>query len=130
MTTVATFPDTPLELVAYLAPKFASYRFVTSLPGNVSQITVRIHRISGANRNVHTDRPIVDVDVFSPTGEGDASTAARAIQSAILSMAGTATMNGVVQRATTVNGPRWLAESNTTLVRYGATYELLIHAVP
>lgn len=130
MSQVDVFPDMALELVAYLAGKFSTYRFATSLPGTFSQVTVRIHRISGANRDIRVDRPIVDIDVFSPTGEGDASTAARDIQSAILSMRGVSTMNGVVQRAITVNGPRWLPEANTNLVRYGATYEFQVHAVP
>jgi hypothetical protein len=74
------------------------------------------------------DRPIIDVDVFSTTGEADASTAARAIQAALLSLTGTRTTNGVVQRVTTVNGPRWLLEANQAIIRYGATYEVYIRA--
>lgn len=91
-------------------------------------VTARIKRISGANRDIAIDRPIVDVDVFSPTGEGDASTAARAIQAALLVLAGKITTNGVIQRVTTINGPRWLPEENQTLTRYGATYEIMIRA--
>jgi hypothetical protein len=125
---VGTFPDVEIELLSVLVPAFSSYRFVTKLPGSFAGLTVRVHRISGANRNLAIDRPIVDVDVFSTTGEADASTAARAIQTALLSYTSKTTTNGVIQRATTVSGPRWLPEANTTLIRYGATYEITIRS--
>lgn len=127
MTNISTFPDVEIELLSMLGPKFATYRFSTSLPGTISGVTVRIKRISGANRDIAIDRAIVDIDVFSPTGEADVSTAARAIQAALLAFNG-ATTNGVIQRVTTINGPRWLPEANETLTRYGATYEIFIRA--
>ncbi len=128
MTNLAAFPDAEIELLGVLGPKFSSYRFCTSLPAQITQTTARIKRISGANRNIGWDRPIVDIDVFSPTGEADASTAGRAIQAALLSLAGTTTTNGVIQRVATINGPRWLPTDNQSIIRYGATYEVFIRA--
>jgi len=126
---LSTFPDAEIELLSVLGPKFGSYRFSTKLPGSFTGIAVRIHRISGANRDITIDRPIVDIDVFSTTGEADASTAARAIQAALLALAGTQTTNGVIQRVATVNGPRWLPDANQNIIRYGATFEIYIRAV-
>jgi hypothetical protein len=126
---LSSFPDIEVELIGLFAPKFPSYRITSKLPGQFTGIAVRVHKISGANRDITIDRPIVDVDVFSTTGEADASTAARAIQAALRSLAGTQTANGVIQRATTVSGPRWLPDSNQTITRYGATYEIHIRAV-
>jgi ABC-type transport system involved in Fe-S cluster assembly fused permease/ATPase subunit len=129
VTDISTFPDVEIELLSVLVPKFPSTRFVTKLPGTfTTAVTARIHRISGANRNIVIDRPIVDIDVFATSGEAAASSAARAIQAALLSLGGTQTTNGVIQRVTTVNGPRWLPEANQTLIRYGATYEVQIRA--
>ena len=125
---IATFPDAEVELFAVLASQFTSYRWSTKLPGTFTGIAIRIHRISGANRDIAVDRPIVDIDVFSTTGEADASTAARAIQASIIGLQGKRTPNGVIQMARTVNGPRWMPDSNQTVIRYGATYELYIRA--
>lgn len=124
---VSVFPDVEIELLGLLGAKFPGYRFSTSLPGNVAALNVRIKRISGANRDLAIDRAIVDIDVFSPTGEANASTAARAIQAALLVFNGP-TANGVIQRVVTISGPRWLPEANATLIRYGATYEVSIRA--
>lgn len=128
MPATSAFADVEVELFGYLSTRYSSLRFSTSLPGQISQTTVRIKRISGANRDVLIDRAIVDIDVYSPTSEADASTQARAIQATLLAMTGTATSNGVVQRVMTINGPRWLPTDNQSLTRYGATYEISIRA--
>jgi hypothetical protein len=128
MTATTPFADVEVELFGYLAPKFSGLRFSSSLPSQIAVTTARIKRISGANRDVLIDRPIVDIDVYSPTSEADASTQARAIQAALLALAGTSTPNGVIARVATINGPRWLPTDNQVLTRYGATYEVFIRA--
>lgn len=126
--TAPVFPDAELAMLNLLAPAFPAYRFVTSMPATVASTIVRIHRISGADRGHMVDHPIVDVDVYSPD-HGDASTAARNIQSNILSMTGIQTLNNkaVISRAITISGPRQLPEANPDITRMGATYELSIH---
>lgn len=128
MTSVGIFPDAEVSLLAVLVPAWPSYRFVTSMPDPVVSTTIRIHRISGAARNKFVDRPIIDIDVFA-TSDAIASQAAREVQSTLLSLAGTTVMNGVIQSVSVINGPRWLPEDNPNLVRYGATNEVLIHAL-
>lgn len=128
MPATSSFADVEVELFGYLGPKFSALRLCTDLPSQISATTVRIKRISGANRDLLIDRAIVDIDVYSPTSEADASTQARAIQATLLAMTGTQTSNGVVQRVATINGPRWLPTDNQSLTRYGATYEVFIRA--
>jgi len=127
--TIPVLPDVESALIYALVPAFPEYRFVTSMPsGNLAMTTIRLHRISGANRDIHVDRPIVDVDVFGLKSEvGQVSVAAREIQAFILSLMSVQVQNGVIAHATTVNGPRSLPEANQDLVRYSATYEIMIH---
>jgi len=122
-------PDIETLLMYALVPQFPSYRFVTILPaGDPTEITARIHRISGAGRHVGMDDPIVDVDVFGPKAQtGNVSSAARSIQAFLLSLMGAVYTNGVVQHASTVAGPRQLPEANPAFVRFSATYELHVH---
>jgi hypothetical protein len=128
--TIPAFPDIELMLISYLVPANPSMRFATILPaGNPEVITARIHRTAGANRDIAVDRPVVDVDVFGQKDSmNDVSNAALLIQSQILSLMGAVLSNGVVQHATTVIGPRQLPEANPALVRYSASYEILVHS--
>jgi hypothetical protein len=126
---VPVFPDVENSLLYALVPLEPDIRFVTVMPaGNYDSIIARVHRISGANRNIHVDRPIIDVDVFGPKSQaGNVSAAARNIQSDLLSLMGKQVLNGVIIHVTTTAGPRSLPEANTDLVRYSATYEISIH---
>lgn len=126
---VPVFPDAESALMYALVPAFPDIRFVTSMPGGeLPQITVRLHRISGTNRNIGVDNSIVDVDVFGLKAEmGNVSVAAREIQAFVLGLMSVRVQNGVIVHTTTVNGPRSLPEANQDLCRYAATYELHIH---
>jgi hypothetical protein len=127
--TVPVFPDAESMVLYALVPLEPDIRFVTVLPAEITDsIIARVHRISGANRNIGVDRPIVDIDVFGPKADvGSVSAAARDIQSDILSLMGKAVANGVIIHVTTTAGPRSLPEANPNLVRYSATYELQVH---
>jgi hypothetical protein len=127
---ISSFPDAEMALLFFLGPLFPGVRFTTSVPaGDLTQITARIHRTSGANRDIYQDRPIIDIDVFGPaTQHGQTSQAARDIQAEILSIASAIVTNGVMGRATSIVGPRQLPEVNVNVVRYSATYEIQIHA--
>lgn len=124
------FPDIESALLYALVPMEPDIRFVTVLPaGDSPDIIARIHRISGANRDIYLDRPIVDIDVFGPVGNvGDVSAAARSIQNHIMSFMGKTITNGVIQRGVTIAGPRQLPEANPKYVRYSASYEISIRA--
>jgi hypothetical protein len=126
---VPAFPDAESALLYALVPLEPDVRFVTVMPGTLNgNIIARVHRISGANRNIGVDDPIVDIDVFGPKAEtGSVSNAARDIQADVLSLMGKVVPNGVIQHVTTVVGPRQLPEANPDIVRYSASYELHIH---
>jgi hypothetical protein len=130
MTTLVTpFPDVEVALMFALVPMEPTIRFVTSMPaGDLKTITARLKRISGANRDIWVDRPIVDIDVWGfSSAPMDASVAARNIQADMLSLMGKQLQTGVIQHVITSSGPRQLPEVNTDLVRYNASYEVSIH---
>ena len=127
--TYPIFPDPELMLLSALVPQNPSVRFVTVMPaGELAKITARIRRTGGANPHLGLDRPVIDIDVFGPKSQtGTVSDAARMIQSQIMSLMSAIVSNGVIQRASTITGPRQLPEVNPNLVRYSATYELQTH---
>jgi hypothetical protein len=123
----AAFPNIELLLVGWLQPQFPDARLATILPADITETTVHVTRISGANRNIRIDRPIVDIDVFA-LDYGDSVAAALAIQQVITLARNITTADGVLLGASTVNGPRWLPEINPALTRFSATYEFHVHA--
>lgn len=127
--TLTEFPDVESALMFALVPQFPDYRFVTSMPAaDQTKIVAKIKRISGTNRNIWVDRPVVDIDVYGPIANPmDVSIAARSIQTALMSLMGTIVQNGVIQSVIVTTGPKELPEANPNLVRYSATYEVLIH---
>jgi len=128
--TVPVFPDIELLLLESLVPLNPSIRFVTVMPaGDPETTTARIHRISGAARNIGADQPIVDIDVFGYKNDTNAvSASARNIQAQVLSFAGNKFTNGVIQHAFVIAGPRQVPEANPALVRFSATYEIRVHS--
>jgi hypothetical protein len=124
---VAAFPDIEKLLVGWLQPQFPDARLATILPADITGTTVHVTRISGANRNIAVDRPIVDIDVFA-LDYADSVSGALAIQQVITLARNVTTDDGVLLGATTVNGPRWLPEINPALTRFSATYEFHVHA--
>ena len=129
MSVLPAFPDAESAILYALVPAFPDIRFVTVMPaGDPEGIVARVHRISGANRDIYVDRPIIDIDVFGPMSQvGNVSSAARDIQASVLSLMGAIVTNGVIQHAVTIAGPRPLPEANPNISHYGATYELQIH---
>lgn len=136
MSTVSIFPDVEVMLMYVLVPLNPGMRIGTKLPsGDPTKITVRIKRTSGTNQNILIDSPVVDVDVFGPKAQtGNVSLAARTIQSQMLSLMSAVVLDanqnvvGVIQRVTTVQGPRELPEVNQNFVRFAATFELRVRS--
>jgi hypothetical protein len=124
----AQFPDIELLLVTWLGDQGpVTGRLCTDLPATITGTVIRVLRISGANRSLRVDRPIVDIDIFSDD-YADAIANGLLIQNLLLfSLRDTQTPQGYVQNVTTVIGPRWMPETNQDLVRYGASYELHTH---
>jgi hypothetical protein len=123
----AAHPDVELLLIGWLQPLFPATRFATELPATISETTVHVTRISGADRSIRVDRPIVDIDVYAldhPTSVN----VALAIEAVIRVARNVVTDTGILLSATTVNGPRWLPEPNPDLRRRSATYMFFTHA--
>src|SRR6266496_278688 len=104
MPVVAAFPDAELLLIGWLQPLFPAARFCTELPADITETTVHVTRISGADRSIRVDRPIVDVDVYAldhPTSVN----VALAVEAVIRVVRSVVTETGVLLSASTVNGP-------------------------
>jgi hypothetical protein len=124
------WPDAEQVMLVGLTPLiqavYPTARIVTELPGAIAVPTIRIKRISGAQRDIIVDRPILDVDVFW-TDYGTASAISRQITASLLSLRGLKLMNGVISNVNVVQGPRWLPEPDPNLFRFSATYEAFTH---
>lgn len=129
------FPDVEVLLLNWLEAQqvleanavLAQTRFCTDLPyiaPGAGGSWARISRVSGATSSYFTDRPIVDIDVYS--FDRDAAVAvAGAVQSLLLwQLRGSRTPDGTVQTVAVMVAPRWLPDDNQDISRYGATYEL------
>jgi hypothetical protein len=124
---LAAFPDIELLIIGWLQPQFPGARWCTELPAEITETTVHVTRISGAARSIRVDRPIVDLDVYAldhPTSVN----VALAVEAVIRVARNVITGAGVIQFATTVNGPRWLPEINPALRRRSGTYQFHVHA--
>jgi hypothetical protein len=129
---IPIFPDAELLLVAGLTPLLqgvfgsGGVRVVTILPATIAVPTVRIKRISGANRSIALDRPILDCDTFA-SDYGTASIVARQVTASLLALRGVATVNGVIGNVNVIQGPRWLPDADMNLSRFNASYEVFTH---
>lgn len=128
--TLKPWPDAEQVMLVGLTPLiqavYPTARIVTELPGTITVPTIRVKRISGAQRDIIVDRPILDVDVFW-TDYGTTSAISRQITASLLSLRGLKLMNGVISNVNVVQGPRWLPEPDPNLFRFGATYEAFTH---
>jgi hypothetical protein len=131
--TVTVFPDVEILVIAYLKAKM-NRRVVTDLPAGDALAAAlpifRVARVSGEDQDYKLDRPIIDVDVFAAT-RSDASTLSRQAQTWLrqhLPYEDSVQPTGVVTSVDTVVGPRWLPDTNTNLRRFGASYEVTLHA--
>jgi hypothetical protein len=113
-------------LAALSPPVSAEPLVLQNVPEPVTQAVVRVTRVAGAARNIMVDRPIVDIDVFSPDFDQSALIA-RVIAQILTTLRGTATPDGVVQSVAVILGPHWLPEANQNLTRYSGTYEFHCH---
>jgi hypothetical protein len=113
-------------LAALVPPVNVEPRVLQNVPEPVTQAVVRVTRVAGAARNFFVDRPIVDIDVFSPDFDQSALIA-RIIAQLLTTLRGTSTADGVVQSVSVILGPHWLPEANQNLTRYSGSYEFHAH---
>jgi hypothetical protein len=106
---------------SWLAAKFTTARVVTETPGSIVGPTIRAVRISGGNKFV-LDRAVLDVDCYDLT-RASARTLAEQVRDAFcFLLPGTNHVTAVE----TLSGPAWRPWENTSVRRFGATYQLYI----
>lgn len=132
MPIIQPMPDAELLLVAGLTPLLQAVfgsggvRVVTILPAEIAVPTVRIKRISGAQRTIALDRPILDADTFA-SDYGTSSLISRQVTASLLMLRGQAVTSGVIGNVNVIQGPRWLPDADPNLFRFNASYEVFTH---
>lgn len=119
------FADVEKLLVGWLGTNLG-VRVLTDTPLNLADIlpVVRVTRFGGADTDVVLDRANVDVDCYAAT-RLDAYTLCEQVRGALLfSLAGKTVSRVTVARVQTISGPAWRPWDNTSLRRFGATYQL------
>lgn len=128
------FPDIEVLLLNFFEAReeedIVNCRFETDLPNDLKETgcDVRVNRVTGANRSMFVDRPLVDIDVYGFDRDVVVRTALLIQKIVLYDLRGTSTPDGNIGETKTSNGPRWMPEKNQQLSRWGATYELSAHA--
>jgi len=112
-------------VLAWLTGEFPSARVATEAPAAITGEVIRVLRIGGANRFV-LDRAVVDVDCWALTRNGATDLAEAVRDSMCFRLPGTVTAAGVVTAVATISAPIWRPWENTSVRRFGATYQLFI----
>lgn len=124
------YVDIEVLLVTYLKAKTGK-RVLTDLPANLDSILPvhRVTRISGADLDYRLDRPVVNIDTYAAdrTQAAALATEVRDWLREHLQREDAVQPTGVVTAVRTIVAPRWLADPNTNLRRFQASYELITH---
>jgi hypothetical protein len=126
-----TFADVETLLVGWLSPHLGGMRVVTDTPSNLANIlpVVQVTRFGGSDRQVALDVANVDIDTYAASRHGAAELAERVRYALLFILPGQNNDGVVVTRTDTIVGPSWRAYENTALRRFGATYQLTLHAM-
>ncbi|MFD1277463.1 hypothetical protein [Streptomyces kaempferi] len=122
--------DVEAELVAWLKAELA-VRVVTDLPANLGSDgpVLQLQRIGGDDDSFRLDRALVDVDSYAvdrPTAS-QLMTQTRGLL--LVKLRGVTTGAAVFTAARTISAPAWRPYENTSLRRFGATFEIFCHPV-
>lgn len=135
------FPSVEKFLVQVLKAEF-DVRVVTELPHNFQDAdgptdglpVIHADRISGADLDWKSDRPIVDIDVYGPDRETASDLGQQVHNYLRFVLPGVRTefegSGVVVTRVRTVVGPRFLPHANPAVRRSQANYEFVLHPSP
>lgn len=92
--------------------------------------TVQVERVpAGDDDGFRLDRALIDVNVYTTTRAAAATLSAQIRGLLLTVLRGRTTGGGVVTSVATITAPGWRPYENTSLRRYGATYELYVHPV-
>lgn len=122
--------DVEPALVAWLQTAFPLARVCTETPANLEDIAqvIQVTRIGGADRLQTLDDAVVDVDCFASTRDASRSLAYGVRHALRYDLPGTQVDGGQVKAVGTIAAPAWRPHTNTNVRRFGATYQITIHA--
>ena len=128
ITPTLPYADVEAALTAWLQSQLgASARVVTETPAQFTQPVVQVTRIGGPRRQTF-DHAIVDVEVFTSTRIASRQLSDQVALLLEQVLPGTRVAGGSVGFVICTAGPSWLPWENTTVRRFGATYQVNIHA--
>jgi hypothetical protein len=119
------YVDVERLLVSWLS-QIITARLCTDLPSNLATVlpVVQVARVGGADDVTPIDRPLVDIDCYA-AGRVAAYDLAQQVRDALrFELPGLTWSGAYVARVDTLSGPMWRPYDNTTLRRFGASYQL------
>jgi hypothetical protein len=123
------YPDVERMLAGWLSAHL-SVRTLTDTPTNLAQIlpVIQITRFGGADRYPGIDTAQVDIDAYASTRTAAAQLAEDVRYAVRFVLAGQRVGDLTVADVETINGPAWRPYDNSSLRRFGATYQFTLHA--
>lgn len=127
-------PDVELLLTRWARATLPDNEFGTEAPSNLADVLPwhRVTRLPGTDIELTLERALIDVDSFA-ADRTEASDAARALKDAMtykLPGLYVPDLGAAIGAVRVVASPAWRAWDNTNVRRYGATYLVVVHAVP
>jgi hypothetical protein len=128
LTRTLAYADVEALLTSWLQGQLgAAARVVTETPANITQTLVQVIRIGGARRFTF-DHATVDIECFATTRQ-----LARAMSDQVgllleQTLPGQRIGAGSVGAVICTSGPSWLPWDDTNVRRFGATYQVNVHA--
>lgn len=121
-------PDAERALVAVLREHLA-VPVAVAVDAHLQQSApcVRLCRVGGDDDGFRVDRALVDVDAFDSSWARAAELAGR-VRAFLLTCRGVRTPAGLICKAATVSAPAHRPWDNPGLRRFGATYQVWLHA--
>lgn len=122
--------DVEAALVAWLRSEL-EIRVVTDLPADLSGAlpVLQVQRVGGSDDGFRLDRCFVDVDAYAVARQAASQLIAQARSLLLTQLRGVTSSAAVFTSARTITAPAWRPYENTSLRRFGATFEIFCHPV-
>lgn len=124
-----SYPDVERLLVAYLSTAL-NVRVLTDTPSNLEKVLplVQVTRYGGDEAAPGIDRATVDIDCYGANRSAASNLAERVRYALLYRLPGTSVGDVGIPRVDTLTGPSWRPYDNTTIRRFGASYQITTHA--
>jgi hypothetical protein len=118
-------------IIDWIKARITAARILTDLPANLADVlpVIQVGRSGGTTPLPRIDVAFVDVDCYAASRDA-ASTLSRQLHDLMLrTLPGYSTAAATVLSVDTQSGPSWRPYDNTTLRRFGASYDLRVKSL-